>query len=273
MQPASRTVRAKFENEREAWDRLYRRSDYAARGIQWRRDDGVALCLAHLPAGGRVLDLGCGCGHAALDLARAGLRVRGIDFSPRMVERARRNAEDAGLTARARFEVRDFASDPPPAASFDGLLALGFLEYFDDPDAVLRAMAAVLRPRGIAVVQVWNRRPLLEIALAPLDPVRARRGPRAGAPPAAAAAASPPDAAPAGGEVRHRRYRPRDLARLADGAGFDLIDARGSLFFPLHSSIAEAHRARWDVRLQRWAGRCDLLRRQAVNYVAALRKR
>src|SRR5215212_5220453 len=50
--------------------------------------------------GARLLDLGCGTGIDALELARRGYVVRATDWSPQMVERTRMRAADAGLSER-----------------------------------------------------------------------------------------------------------------------------------------------------------------------------
>ncbi len=52
---------------------------------------------------GRFLDLGCGTGTTAVRLAGMGWEVLGIDYVPAAVERARRRAEEAGVTAEFRL--------------------------------------------------------------------------------------------------------------------------------------------------------------------------
>lgn len=53
--------------------------------------------VLQLPHGAAVLDLGCGTGRHAIELARRGYRVTGVDISGGMLEVARRNAAVAGV--------------------------------------------------------------------------------------------------------------------------------------------------------------------------------
>lgn len=52
------------------------------------------------PPFGSALDLGCGSGHWAVELARRGWQVTGIDLVPKAIERARERARTAGVAAR-----------------------------------------------------------------------------------------------------------------------------------------------------------------------------
>ena len=82
--------------------------------------------------GSRVLDIGCGSGRYAVEFARRGAEVVGLDFSSTMVEMARRAAEAAGVADRCRFEVGNFRDWCEPH-HFDICLAIGFFDYVEDP--------------------------------------------------------------------------------------------------------------------------------------------
>ncbi len=66
------------------------------------------LQLAGVKASDFVLDLGSGDGRIVISAARFfGARGLGVEIVPDLVERSRRNAQAAGVTERARFEVQD----------------------------------------------------------------------------------------------------------------------------------------------------------------------
>lgn len=68
-----------------------------------------------LEEGDLVLDVGCGPGRHALELARRGVRVVGVDISERFVEVARSEAERHGLSGLAEFhrvDARSMVGDP-----------------------------------------------------------------------------------------------------------------------------------------------------------------
>lgn len=67
------------------------------------------LKLAGTGPGDVVYDLGCGDGRIVIAAARDfGARGVGIDINPKRIAEARENAQEAGVTARVRFEEADF---------------------------------------------------------------------------------------------------------------------------------------------------------------------
>lgn len=96
-----------------------------------------------LPADATILDIGCGDGFH-LDLLRrygpAGWRLVGVDTDPRAVERARRRGLDV---RQGTIEQADLVPH-----SVDLALCIQTIEHVADPVAVLRSVAAALRPGG-----------------------------------------------------------------------------------------------------------------------------
>ena len=103
-----------------------------------------------------VLDAACGTGMHAIAFARAGLRSAGADLSPVMIEQARRNAADTGVSVD--FRVAGFggiARELP--GPFDAVTCLGNSLPHLTTDTALAACLSdfreVLRPGGLLVIQ------------------------------------------------------------------------------------------------------------------------
>jgi ubiquinone/menaquinone biosynthesis C-methylase UbiE len=100
-----------------------------------------------------VLDLGCGTGRHALWLAAAGASVTGVDFSPGMLEEARRKP---GAEA-VRFLAHDLHEPLPlPPGSFDRVVSGLVLEHLRELDSFFAEALRMLRPGGRAVFSAMH---------------------------------------------------------------------------------------------------------------------
>jgi demethylmenaquinone methyltransferase/2-methoxy-6-polyprenyl-1,4-benzoquinol methylase len=105
---------------------------------RWRRQAAAAV----VTQGSRVLDACCGTGDLALACHEAGGDVVGLDFSERMLERAR------GKSDAVEWVRGDLLELPFPDESFDAA-TVGFgIRNVQDLEAGLRELARVLRPGG-----------------------------------------------------------------------------------------------------------------------------
>ena len=107
-------------------------------------------------AGQRVLEVGCGTGSVARDLA--GLvgpqgQVIGVDSSRTMLTAARALATAHPLRRRMRWRVADGMALPFASGRFDAALAITVLLHVADPAAVVGELARVTRPGGRVGVQ------------------------------------------------------------------------------------------------------------------------
>ena len=104
---------------------------------------------ASLPAGCRVLELGCGPDSVAWDLIERGFDVTGIDISAQAIDRARREAVRRDIDP-SRFVVMNAEALEFPAGSFDAIIGSSILHHLD-LEASLRGIRRVLGPGGRAL--------------------------------------------------------------------------------------------------------------------------
>jgi ubiquinone/menaquinone biosynthesis C-methylase UbiE len=110
---------------------------------------------------GLWLDAGCGPGPLIPDLLRKGLRVVGADLSLDMVKLASENVREQGLSS-AHFSANNIDFLSFRDNSFDGVVTIGVLSYIPDIETTLREINRILKPGGIAILQISNRRSLPE---------------------------------------------------------------------------------------------------------------
>lgn len=122
--------------------------------MNWSRD-ALALLSPRVGPGTRLLDLGCGQGGLALEFARQGVVVTGLDISPAAVRGATRLARESGTPAT--FVVADLAEPLPfKDASFEVVSAVLSLHYFrrEVTALVVREIARVSTPGGLLCLYV-----------------------------------------------------------------------------------------------------------------------
>lgn len=100
-----------------------------------------------------VVDLGCGTGvllGCLLDHLGPEGKVHAVDFSPRMIAKAKAKHHDS----RVEFLIADACKLPIGSASVDRVLCFSAWPHFPDPHAVIRELSRVLKPGGR--LHVWH---------------------------------------------------------------------------------------------------------------------
>jgi SAM-dependent methyltransferase len=146
-------VNCVFEAYAGYYDLLYRDKDYAAEAAYI----GGLLSRHGVPAGGHLLELGCGTGRHGLELARLGYRLHGIDSSATMI----RQAEGRLAECEAKqllFKLGDLRTARLPE-KFDAVTSLFHVASYQTTNADLLAMFQTagyhLKLGGIFVFDCW----------------------------------------------------------------------------------------------------------------------
>jgi SAM-dependent methyltransferase len=92
-----------------------------------------------------IVDFGCGYGSDAVEMAQRGARkVIGIDIQERFLAKARERAKRLGVSDRCAFATK-------ADERADVIVAIDSFEHFDNPEAVLKTMAGVIKPDGCVI--------------------------------------------------------------------------------------------------------------------------
>jgi SAM-dependent methyltransferase len=113
------------------------------------------------PPHGRALDLGCGSGIWAVELAKRGWQVTGVDFVPKALRRARERAEEAGVELRLIESDVTKLRESRVGSDFQFLIDFGlFHDELTDEErqAMGREVSAVASPGATLLMVAWAPR-------------------------------------------------------------------------------------------------------------------
>lgn len=126
----------------------------------WEQVGQRTVARLGLPAGAKVLDVGCGTGASALPAAQAVGRdgfVLGVDLSERLLDRARAKAMARGL-ANVEFRLADMTALGYPDDRFDAVVSVFSIFFVPDMESLIRELWRTVRPGGKLAVTTWGPR-------------------------------------------------------------------------------------------------------------------
>ncbi|MBI2857828.1 MAG: class I SAM-dependent methyltransferase [Chloroflexi bacterium] len=223
-----KTVKNYFEDEKKV-------REYATHGgyNYFSRRREVFNMLKNVPFS-KLADLGCG-GGGYLDIKKEHQCLYfGLDFSDNMIKGAEARARELGISEGISFHSGSVEHTPYADRSFDLVLAIGLVEYFENPDRLLGEIRRILKPGGIVIMHsfVPNRYisslwPLMRLK----NMMLGRRN-----------------------QVGHKKYTKRQLDELMGKHGFKLLDFAYSNFnflpvTPIIDRVLERIRVRFSESL------------------------
>lgn len=106
-----------------------------------------------LVAGKVVLDLGCGSGYGAFELAKQAGMVLGLDMSPQAIDFARRNYVSPNLS----YLVGDCCQTGLAPSSFDAVICFEVIEHLAEQPRLMEEICRILKPSGFLLISTPNR--------------------------------------------------------------------------------------------------------------------
>ncbi len=114
---------------------------------------GLLAEFVNIAPGEKVLDVACGTGVVAVTAARRGAKVKALDLAPALLERARYNAETAGVAIE--FTEGDVEALPYADREFDVVVSQYGHMFAPRPAITISEMLRVLKPGGRIAFSTW----------------------------------------------------------------------------------------------------------------------
>lgn len=130
------------------WDWLSKKYDHKAKDETYTQI--LSRTEKYLNPDQIVLDFACATGLYSFEFAKSVKHIEAFDTSPKMIELARENA-NINSYENIAFSQTTLFDKKYHEGSFDVILALNILLYFDNPEAVLQRMKKLLKPNGMII--------------------------------------------------------------------------------------------------------------------------
>lgn len=132
------------------WNRMAGHFDKRAKQYELTHTETTGKIKKHLKDSDIVLDYGCATGTIAFRLAPNVKMIHGIDFSYKMIDLAKRNADEYKI-GNVDFAKATIFDEQYQSESFDVVLALNILHLVDDAEKALQRINELLKPGGMLI--------------------------------------------------------------------------------------------------------------------------
>ncbi len=255
-------------------DRVAHLYDHSYEDEFWQWHDSLTwdYLKPHLPVnlGRPIADLGCGTGKWAAKLLKSGYQVTCIDISHQMLDQARRKIEEQGCARRAAFLQADLMDlTAIPDGTFACAVALGDpIGCTEFPHRAMKEISRVLSEDGVLMATFDNRLAAIDFYLQQSDAEGLTRFLRDGR-----THWLTKDA-----EERFPiyTYAPDDVRRLAESAGFSVVEMVGKTVLSLRNHrhlLAEPEARRTWARIEKSLSRDPAALARASHLQVVCRKK
>lgn len=192
-------------NLQQHWDEKYAASFSVGKSSEeFRRQGFWPVLQKYLKKDGRYLDAGCGVGGWALFLSDEGYQVAGIDTARRTIYAMSEYNPDLEL------KVAPVTAIPYADNSFDGVLAIGTLEYVHNQvEQAVRELYWVVKPGGFVFLEVAFSNPLRRLFYIPMKRLQYAIKTSQGRP----------------ATFSHYLFSQADMKKMLEQAGFEVAEA------------------------------------------------
>jgi len=163
-----------FNNYAEGgkWDSLYDPCNASSYSFIQRKNKVLSLLKKHGFEGKKILDMGCGSGVIVKETVELGGVFYGIDVSSNMIEALKKEHSSLQQQGSVMAKVGDCTDTGYEDKTFDYVVGMGLIEYFDEPGLVVKEAKRILKDDGKIIFTVPRRDSLDYYAVLLTEPFR-----------------------------------------------------------------------------------------------------
>ena len=151
-----------FDREAQTWDERYEARTYTERRELVARVVRRELGKCNRPLQEiNILDFGCGSGVLVREMRKLGATITGVDSSKPMIDAAQSSLLQRDDGVHLEWVGNGSASAAYARSQYDIILCISVLEFVSDFRSAVSHLCALLRPGGVLIISVPNRKSIL----------------------------------------------------------------------------------------------------------------